>query len=303
MHKPPTRRAFLASSSTLYLGAAAGLRPAAPAPAFRISLAQWSLHRALRKKGKGGLDNLEFAAKARELGIGAVEYVNTFFKQKAEDDAYLEKMNKAAKSVGVRNLLIMCDGEGHLGDPDAKRRKQAAQNHHRWVAAAQALGCHSIRVNAHSRGSREEQMKLAADGLRQLTEHAAESKINVLVENHGGLSSDGTWLAGVMKMVGHERCGTLPDFGNFRIGRRKNYDRYRGVKDLMPYAKAVSAKSHDFDEKGNEIHTDYARMMKIVHDAGYRGWVGVEYEGRKLSEEQGILATRKLLERVRKQLG
>ena len=103
-------------------------------------------------------------------------------------------------------------------------------------------------------------------------------------------------------MVDHPRCGTLPDFGNFRITREEEYDRYQGVKELMTYAKGVSAKSHDFDEQGNETRTDYARMMKIVLDAGYRGYVGIEYEGNRLSEPEGIKATKVLLERVREDL-
>ena len=165
--------------------------------------------------------------------------------------------------------------------------------------AAIFLGCHSIRVNAQSSGSRDEQRKLAADGLRQLVEFAAPKEINVIVENHGGLSSDGSWLASVMRTVNHARCGTLPDFGNFRVDDDTWYDRYLGVTELMPFAKAVSAKSHDFDEQGNEKHTDYRRMMRIVLDAGYDGYVGIEYEGGRLSEKEGILATKKLLERVR----
>jgi len=266
-------------------------------PVFQISLAQWSLHRALRA---GELDALDFAKAARDdYGIEAVEYVNSFFKEHAKDDAYLAQLAKRAADNGVKSLLIMVDGEGALGDPDDARRRQAVENHHKWVDAAKRLGCHSIRVNAQSSGTPAEQAKLAADGLRRLTEYAEPSGLNVIVENHGGLSSNGAWLAGVIKAVGHPRCGTLPDFGNFRIGDEEWYDRYLGVKELMPYAKAVSAKSHDFDEHGNETRTDYRRMMKIVLDAGYRGYVGVEYEGGKLSEKDGILATKRLLEKVR----
>jgi sugar phosphate isomerase/epimerase len=191
----------------------------------------------------------------------------------------------------------MIDGEGDLGDPDEKARQSAVERHHKWVEAAARLGCHSIRVNARSTGTYEEQLKLAADGLAQLSEFAAGHKLNVIVENHGGLSSDGGWLAGVMKQVGMNNCGTLPDFGNFG-----SYDRYKGVEELMPYAKAVSAKSHQFDDTGNETKTDYYRMMKIVVDSGYRGFVGIEWEGGKPSEVEGIRLTQKLLERVREKL-
>jgi sugar phosphate isomerase/epimerase len=268
---------------------------ASGAPLFRISLAQWSLHRTIRG---GKLDHLDFPRVTREeYGLEAVEYVNQFFKDRANDAAYLAEMNRRAKDHGIYQHLIMCDGEGRLGDPDADNRRQAVENHRKWLDAAKTLECVSIRVNAASDGSFDEQQKLAADGLRQLTELGDPLGINVIVENHGGLSSNGQWLAGVMKMVNHPRCGTLPDFGNFY-----EYDRYQGVADLMPFAKAVSAKSHDFDDQGNESQKDYRRLMKTVVDAGYRSWVGIEYEGKILSEPDGIKATRRLLERVRDEM-
>jgi len=306
MTPTPSRRDFLrqtaalAGAATLTPGAsilAAGTPPAAPAqtPLFRISLAQWSLHRTLNAKQ---LDHLDFAKVTRqEFGLEAVEYVNSFFKDRARDAAYLAEMNRRAAGEGVYQHLIMCDGEGRLGDPDATRRAQAVENHRKWLDAARTLGCVTIRVNAASEGPFDEQQKLAADGLAALTALADPLKLNVVVENHGGLSSNGQWLAGVMKMVGHPRCGTLPDFGNFY-----EYDRYQGVQDLMPFAKAVSAKSHDFDEAGNESTKDYRRLMKTVIDAGYRSWVGIEYEGSKLPEREGIVRTRQLLERVRTEM-
>ena len=264
---------------------------------FTISLAEWSLHRTLNA---GELDNLDFPATARrDYGIGAVEYVNSFFKDKAEDQDYLTDLKQRADDNGVRSLLIMCDGEGALGDPDEAARTQAVENHYRWVEAAKFLGGHSIRVNAQSRGTPEEQLDLAADGLRRLTEFATERDVNVIVENHGGLSSNGAWLTSVMRAVDHPGCGTLPDFGNFRIAEDDWYDRYQGVTELMPFAKAVSAKSHDFDEHGDETGTDYMRMMRVVLDAGYRGYVGIEYEGSRLSEPEGIRATKALLEKTR----
>jgi len=267
---------------------------------FKISLAQWSLHRSIRS---GEIDNLDFARIAkREFGIDAIEYVNQFFADKAKDEKYLQEMKRRKDGEGVLNLLIMCDGEGHLGDPDDAKRTQAIENHYKWVEAAKFLGCHSIRVNAHSEGSYEEQMKLAADGLSRLTEFGAQHEMNVIVENHGGLSSNGKWLVGVTKMVNHPRCGTLPDFGNFRLRDDEWYDRYKGVEELMPYAKAVSAKSHDFDEVGNETGTDYLKMMKIVVKAGYKGYVGIEYEGTRVGEMEGIKATKQLLERVRDEI-
>jgi sugar phosphate isomerase/epimerase len=269
-------------------------------PLYKISLAEWSLHKTLFG---GKMDHLDFARAAREdFGIDAVEYVNQFFREKAKDTSYLQDMKQRAADHGVKSLLIMIDGEGALGDPDESKRAKAVENHHKWVEAAKFLGCHSIRVNAQSSGPPEEQQKLAADGLRRLSEFAGSHGLNVIVENHGGLSSNGKWLAGVMKLVDLPNCGTLPDFGNFRVSPRENYDRYQGVDELMPYAKAVSAKSHDFDEKGNEIHTDYRKMMKIVVDHGYHGYVGIEYEGAKASEPEGIKLTKALLERVRDEL-
>ena len=265
-------------------------KPPKPEP-FKISLAQWSLHRELQT---GKLDHLDFAkVSMQEFGINAVEYVNQFFKDQAENASYLRQMTRRATDMDVYQHLIMCDGEGRLGDPDTAKRTQAVQNHFKWVTAAKALGCITIRVNAASEGTPDEQMKLAADGLRRLCEFADPYAINVVVENHGGLSSHGDWLVGVMKKVNHPRCGTLPDFGNFY-----EYDRYLGVGEMMPYAKAVSAKTHDFDAQGNETTKDYRRLMATVLAAGYHSWVGIEYEGTRLSERDGIAASLKLLKRI-----
>ncbi|MEO6597156.1 MAG: sugar phosphate isomerase/epimerase family protein [Planctomycetota bacterium] len=269
-------------------------------PLFEISLAEWSLHKALFAKE---LDNLDFPKMARSFGIAGVEYVNSFWKDKAADEKYLAELKKRCAGEGVKSVLIMCDGEGALGDVDDKARATAIENHHRWVDAAATLGCHSIRVNAQSQGNYEEQQKLAADGLHRLCEYGDKHDINVIVENHGGLSSNGKWLSETLKMANHPRCGALPDFGNFKISAKEEYDRYQGTDELMPFARGVSAKSHDFDDKGNEIHTDYDRMLDIVViKHGYRGFIGAEYEGSKLSEHDGIVATKKLLERVRESL-
>lgn len=291
---------------------------------FSISLAQWSLNRSFFGKSRelgweewgnrlqndpssliqGELDPLNFPVIAKnDYGIDAVEYVNTFYYDKATDEEYLRELKSRCDNEGVTSVLIMCDALGNLGDPDKTKRSQAVENHHPWVDAAKYLGCHSIRVNARSQGSYEEQQKLAADGLRKLCEYGEQQDIYIIVENHGGLSSNGQWLTGVMEMVDHPRAGTLPDFGNFRIEEGDWYDRYKGVKELMPYAKGVSAKSHEFDDQGNEIHTDYKKMMDIVLDAGYHGYVGIEYEGDAMSEPEGIKATKVLLENVRRELG
>ena len=295
------RRQFLKTASSAVAGSylAAASLPLLAAeepekPLFSISVAEWSFNKSIFG---GKMNHLDFAKTCKEeFGIDAVEYVNQFFKDKAGDEKYLADMKKRCEDLGVKSLLIMCDGEGNLGDPDEGRRKTAIENHYKWVEAAKFLGCHSIRVNAASSGSYEEQLKLAADGLRRLSEFGAKHELNVIVENHGGLSSNGKWLAAVMKEVDLPNCGTLPDFGNFG-----NYDRYQGVAETMPYAKAVSAKSHDFDDAGNETHTDYLKMMKIVVDAGYHGYVGIEFEGGG-DEHAGVRATQKLLERVRTEL-
>lgn len=293
-----SRRHFLAASAAGSLALTAGTSWAADKkdPPFKISLAEWSLHKALFGKK---IDHLDFAKIAKEeLGIDGVEYVNQFFKDKANDEKYLGEMKKRAADLGVTSLLIMIDGEGALGDPDDAKRTKAVENHYKWLDAAKFLGCHSIRVNAQTDNNKyEDGMKWAADGLRRLSERAAKDKLNVIVENHGGLSSNGKWLAATIKSVGLDNCGTLPDFGNFH-----SYDRYQGVEETMPYAKAVSAKSHDFDEQGNETKTDYIKMMKIVLKHGYHGYVGIEYEGSKLGEMEGIIATRKLLEKCQREL-
>ena len=289
------RRTFVVQAALAATAMPAMLQRAGAAVPFRISLAQWSFHKALFAKQ---MDHLDFARVARrDYGIEAIEYVNAFFKDKATDAAYLAEMNTRAKGEGVYQHLIMVDGEGALGDPDAVKRAQAVENHRKWLDAAKTLGCATIRVNAQSTGTPDEQQKLAADGLRTLVELAAPMDLNVIVENHGGLSSHGDWLVGVMKLVNHPRMGTLPDFGNF-----EDYDRYTAVAEMMPYAKAVSAKSHDFDAAGNETHTDYRRMMRIVLGARFNSWVGIEYEGEATPERDGVAATLALLKRMQTEL-
>ena len=296
------RREFIKKSASLTAGVTLGglsstlLNGCNNKMSFKISLAEWSLHRALNSKE---IDHLDFAAIAKnDFSINAIEYVNSFFFNHAKDNAYLIEMKSRADDHGVISLLIMCDNEGNLGEPEEKKRIQAVQNHYKWAEAAKFLGCHSIRVNARSFGTYDEQIKLAADGLRRLVEFGDNIEINIIVENHGGLSSNGEWLSSVMKEVNHPRIGTLPDFGNFRIENDNWYDRYKGMEELMPYAKAVSAKSHEFDKNGDETGSDYYRMMDIVLENGYNGYVGIEYEGSKHSEMEGIRLTNKLLKKI-----
>lgn len=260
---------------------------------FNISLAQWSNHRAL----KGGkMKNMDWPAYTKKTyGITALEYVNQFFKDKAQDKAYLGELKKRVSDLGMTNVLIMVDGEGHIGAGTDAKRQKTVDNHKKWVEAANFLGCHSIRVNSHGEGKDDaEKAANCVKGLGALSTFAEDHQINVIVENHGGLSSNGAWMSKVLKDVGLDNCGSLPDFGNFH-----GYDRYRGLEELMPFAKGVSAKSHEFDENGNEIRTDYMKALKIVLDHKYHGYIGVEYEGKKLSEDDGIKATKALLEKCR----
>lgn len=265
---------------------------------FEISLAQWSLHKSLFG---GKLSNLDFPAKAKnEYGIDIVEYVSVFFQKKETDQAYLKELKLRCKDLGVRNHLIMVDGEGDLGDTNVKGRQEAVEKHYKWIEAAKYLGCSTVRVNASGRGTKQEVADAAVDGLSQLSSFAKDRKINVIVENHGGYSSDGKWLADVMSKVNMSNCGTLPDFGNFRISESEVYDMYQGVSDLLPFAKGISAKTFNFDANGDETKIDYYRMFDLIKKSGWKGIVGIEYEGDKYSESEGIMLTKKLLQKVRK---
>ena len=295
MSSTPNRRQFLATTAATAIATSA-LSAAAKEgePAFKISLAQWTINQELKS---GKIDNLDFAKVASDHGIHAIEYVNQFFMDKANDEKYLSEMKKRASDLGVKSLLIMCDREGNIGDPDDAKRAKTVDNHRKWIDAAKFLGCHSIRVNAGSSGTWEEQVKLAADGLSRLTEIGAKQDINVIVENHGGLSSNADWLAEVITKVDHPRCGTLPDFGNFRIKGDQSYDSYRGIKKLMKWAKGVSVKDQVWDDKGKQKPLNYDRMLKIVLKAGFHGYCGIEFGG-----FEGLNQSRKLLEESRERL-
>jgi L-ribulose-5-phosphate 3-epimerase len=294
------RRQFIHSTTAAGLAAGAfGFTGACAQPRspYSISLAQWSLVRSIRS---GRIDALDFPAFAMDnYGIAAVEYVNQFFMDKAEDRAWLTDLRTRCDDSGVTSLLIMCDAEGNLGDADDAARTQAVENHYKWVEAAQFLGCHSIRVNAGSSGTWDEQRALAIDGLGRLSEFAEDYGLNVIVENHGGLSSNGQWLAEVISGVGRDNCGTLPDFGNFRISGDEEYDKYQGVAQLMPFAKGVSAKCYEFDADGNTVRIDFPRMIRIVLDAGYRGHIGIEWEGQEPEDVEGVRLANALLRRIR----
>ena len=301
------RRKFITRSLTV----GAGLAFANPAfgsitsaqsatQSLEISLAQWSLH---RKLFAGDMDHLDFAKMSQGFGCVGLEYVNAFFKDKATDVSYLKEMNSRAEDHQQKNILIMIDGEGGMSEKNAKKRLVNIENHYKWVEAAQVLGCHSIRVNLSGGEDRLDAQKAGIDSLNRLAEFAKPYDVNILVENHGGFSSDGSWLSNVMQNVSQENVGTLPDFGNFCIERKEQecisaYDRYQGISELMPFAKALSAKSHAFDEQGNETQSDFFRMIEIAKRNQYSGYVGIEFEGTIDSEEEGIIKTKNLLDKA-----
>lgn len=286
-------------------------------PFFELSLAQWSIHRMIRE---GDTDPYKFAEMAKNWGFTGLEYVSQLYNPELSDagyseeamDTFIKKSNEEAEKHGMKNVLIMIDGQGNLAVSDEKERNEAVERHYKWVDAAAAMGCHAIRVNLAGSDVPEEWKANAVDGLKKLGNYAVSKNINILVENHGGLSSNAAMLAEVMTEAGMDNCGTLPDFGNFCIRREDQsdwssacvdkYDIYKGVKELMPHAKAVSAKSHDFDGDGNETEIDYVKMLQIVKEAGYTGFIGVEYEGSKMSEEEGIMATKELMLNAAKKL-
>jgi len=278
------------------------------APFFKLSLAQWSLHNSIQS---GKMSPYDFGNFAKKHQFEGLEYVNTLYndvmksKQKSKAvKSFIMKNNKITNDLGLRNVLIMIDDEGNLSTLNKKNRLEAVENHKIWVEAASEMGCHSIRVNLHGTSDAEKWKVTSSESLSKLSDYASDYNINIIVENHGGLSSDADLLMEVMENVNNDNCGTLPDFGNFCISRKwgygdngceNEYDKYEGVKKLMPKAFAVSAKSHAFDENGNETEIDYKKMLSIVKEAGYNGYIGVEYEKISLSEEDGIIATKNLL--------
>ncbi len=279
---------------------------------FKISLAEWSLNRSIFS---GQLDHLDFPIYAKEkFGIDAVEYVNQFFVDKANDKAYLNEMKMRCDDNGITSVLIMCDLEGDLGDAESDNRIRAVENHYKWVETAHFLGCHAIRVNAAGKGTADEVAHRAAESLTALATFAKDYDISVIVENHGGYSSNGKWLSQLISDVALPNCGTLPDIGNFCVKQSEpvertveaywaaecleEYDKYKGTEELMPFAKGVSAKTYDFDDYGDETSIDYHRILQMVKEAGFAGYIGIEYEGHSLPADEGIAKTKSMLERI-----
>ncbi|MFK2819492.1 sugar phosphate isomerase/epimerase family protein [Flavobacteriaceae sp. LMIT009] len=287
------------------------------APFFKLSVAQWSMHKMI---WEGKASPFDFAKKAKEWGFEGIEYVSGLYNEELKKyesseegmKAIVERLKEESVAAGVQNLLIMVDGEGNLADPDEAVRTEAIENHKKWVDAAAELGCHSIRVNTFGTNDPALWEVAAADGLRRLAAYGAQKKIAILVENHGWLSSDAPLVMKVINNVNSDYLGTLPDFGNWCVKRKdgelwgeclEEYpDMYDGIERMMTKAHAVSAKSYDFDEAGNETKIDYKRMLQIIKDAGYTGYIGVEYEGGRLGEEEGIIATKELLINASKEL-
>ncbi|MDC7994852.1 sugar phosphate isomerase/epimerase family protein [Altibacter sp. HG106] len=284
--------------------------PDASEPFFKISLAQWSLNEPIRN---GEMDPFTFAAKAKELGFEGIEYVSqlytpflaTFEDKEVAMDSLVAKLNRETATHNIEDLIIMIDAEGELAFNDRNQTRDAINNHKRWIDAAEALGCHSIRINLFGEEDPEAWKRNSVRSLKALGAYAAPKGVNVIVENHGGLSSNASVLAEVMTEVNMDNVGTLPDFGNFCLQREggarwgapciEEYDKYKGVEELMPHAKAVSAKSYAFNDAGEETTIDYTRMLQLVKEAGYTGFIGIEYEGSELDPVTGINKTRELL--------
>ncbi|MFH6604321.1 sugar phosphate isomerase/epimerase family protein [Maribacter algicola] len=273
----------------------------------KISLAQWSLHRALEK---GEIKAVDFAAIAKNTyDIDAIEYVNQFYVDRANDEKFWSQLRQKAENEGVKSLLIMVDNEGELGNLKADERKKAVENHFKWINAAKILGCHSIRVNAFGKGSMKALEASLMDGLGQLAEYGAKEEINVLVENHGLHTSNASFITGIIKQIGNPFLGTLPDFGNWCLtaewgstANGKNcaeiYPQAKAIEEFLPFAKGVSAKTYDFDSNGNQSLIDYPKLLQLVKDSNFDGYIGIEYEGENLSEHEGIKATKALLEKI-----
>ena len=302
------KRRFFLKTSTLGVSALASAplwSVIPPSKKLKISLAQWSLHRAFNKKK---LDPVNFASIAKNTyNINAVEYVNGFYSDHSGEEKFWMEMRNRASGAGVESLLMMVDDEGDLGTADDETRRTSVENHFKWVNAASILGCHTVRVNAFGETDRSVYRAAIVDGMGQLAEYAAQSNLNIVIENHGLFSSDASLIAGIVKEVNMPNFGTFPDFGNWCLSAKwgttqgdcdSEYDRYQGVQELLPYAKAVSAKSYNFNDKGEDTKIDYYRMLKIVKESKYDGYIGIEYEGEILGEHEGILATKKLMEKV-----
>ena len=290
------RRRFMATAGAL------GISAILPSPVFakprrnwfEISVAQWSFQRQFYS-GEMKTENFPQYA-ADKLGIYGIDFLSDFMLNIYRNPSVLKNIKIRSDDLGVKNVMIMCHKEGRIGNKDSVTREKVIDTHKHWVEAAHHLGCKSIRVNARSGGSRQEQLDLVTDSLSRLSLFAKDFDVNIIVENLWGsdYSHKATFIADVMRAVNMPNCGTLPDLNNFRYD-----DPYKSTEIIMPWAKAVSAKSLDFDPQGREKYIDYQRMMRIVYASGFRGHIGIEWEGCKKAPLEGVLLTKALLEKTR----
>jgi L-ribulose-5-phosphate 3-epimerase len=243
---------------------------AAPA-SDEISLAAWSLVRSFRN-GKWKLVDLPRICR-ENLGIGALEFVNQFFENPVLQ--YLQTVKRAGKQYEVKFVRIMVDGEGEMAAVEKKDRLASARAHRKWVDIAYELGCADIRCNM--RGGTpdwkndKDLVKRAAEAFNDLLEYARPANIDILIENHGGASSDPDTLVAVMKAVNNPHFGTLPDYGNVNLGD----DRYEVMRKILPYAKGVSVKAA-WTADGNNVFGDLEKLIKITQESGFHGFWGIE---------------------------
>lgn len=270
----------------------------------KLVLAQWSFNKELFA---GQMNTFDFIREAKEMGFSGVEFVNQFFMDKIEDEAYLDSLRATSEKIGIKNTLLMIDRAGNLGASDEKEREAAVLEHKKWMLAAAHLGCPNIRVNAHGDGSSEEVFEACKSSIAKLLTWGKQRKVGVIIENHGGYSSDGDWLYRLIQELEPYGVASLADFDNWCIEREngelwgapcvKEYDRYKGMQQLLPSAKSVSVKAFEFDANGLPVKSDFSRMFRLIRDSGYDGYLAVEFEGHGIDAKEGILKTKALAER------
>ena len=260
---------------------------------FQIGIQEYTFHRWIKS---GKLTHLDYPGLVkRELGITHIEYWNRPFNGKHTDKAFVGELVKCTTGEGMKNVLILVDAKNQLDAKDAAQRDRAVDEHKGWIDCAAQLGCDAIRVNCRSGGDKQENLKNAGLGLGALCDYAKDTPVKVVIEPHGGHSQDPDWLLAAMKEIDRPNAGLLPDFNNFG-----KYDRYDGVTKSLPFAPAVCAKALKFDEQGNEVNTDYFRMLKIVYESDYSGVISIEFEGHGIDPVEGSRQTKTLIERALK---
>lgn len=258
---------------------------------------------------RGPRDPMDFPRLARDAyGLEAIELEASLHYAHVRNDAYFARLRQQCDASGVRCVVISNMWEGNLASLQGQP-EQTARNYHRWVDIAAIMGCRLLTVNVNARrGNRDLLAARAAEGLVALTSYSGPRGITVLVENHGWYSAYPPWLVGIMETVNSPFCKLSVDLGNFCTrwdsGQcvEQQYDPYEGVALMMPHARHVSAKMLGFDERGNDVRTDYVRMLRIIRDAGYQGYIGIEYAGDQLSPDHGIRASLALLRRATSEL-